>query len=149
MTKVCDLTRSNSDFIFILESPHTNELASKYPAAGASGVTMSQSLDLGDSPKGALISGGKIEKISLINACQTPLADRYAPKDREWRELIKIKQADCKKNLPKIKASIKDIVKSPLGQTLVADFQSRLQLCISGSPNAKNNSLRCNCSMFF
>ncbi|MCC4819176.1 hypothetical protein BCU85_21445 [Vibrio lentus] len=70
-----DLSHLNSDVIFILESPHIQELKVGYPAAGETGVNMSKVLFNCEQPLGELIKNRAILPIqlSILNCSRIPL----------------------------------------------------------------------------
>lgn len=74
---VPDLNLENADTIFILESPHMNEVKKGYPAAGSSGVNMSRQLLEEESIKqtslGKLIFTKKITNYGIMNISNIPL----------------------------------------------------------------------------
>ena len=71
-----DIVGENSKRLFILESPHTNEIKSKIPASGQTGLVMSQELFNTSTPIGIAISNGEIDGIGILNACQFPLDEK-------------------------------------------------------------------------
>ncbi|RIV17748.1 hypothetical protein D2Q93_14960 [Alicyclobacillaceae bacterium I2511] len=81
---VPDIITENSTCIFILESPHIQELQYGAPVAGASGATMSKHLfgpEYGRFPLGRLVKKNveenknrpRLNRIGLLNVCNVPL----------------------------------------------------------------------------
>ena len=70
---VNDLLFDDTKIIFVLESPHTQEVKNGYPVAGKSGVDMSKVLFNFDEAFGKLIHENKIKNIGILNVCNYPL----------------------------------------------------------------------------
>ncbi|WP_102346600.1 hypothetical protein [Bacillus sp. Marseille-P3661] len=81
--KVNDINLGSSEVIFILESPHVQELKHGVPVAGPSGLTMSKCIfgTQATKPLGLQLKGLKEKndvqeilcKIGLMNVCQIPM----------------------------------------------------------------------------
>ncbi|MEA3371300.1 MAG: hypothetical protein U9Q40_08155 [Campylobacterota bacterium] len=70
---VNDLVYEDSEIVFVLESPHTQEVKNGYPVAGKSGNDMSKILFGLDESFGKLIYEKKIKNIAIVNVCNYPL----------------------------------------------------------------------------
>lgn len=70
---VDDLIDANNKVIFVLESPHIQEVKNGYPVAGKSGIDMSKVLFNLDEAFGKLIFEKKITNIGIVNICNYPL----------------------------------------------------------------------------
>ncbi|ELB2044414.1 hypothetical protein AB0533_004468 [Vibrio parahaemolyticus] len=77
---VPDLVRDEVEFLFILESPHIDEVRHKLPLSGSAGITVTEALKVSlglpddSSPFGLLISQGLVSnKVGIVNACSIPL----------------------------------------------------------------------------
>ena len=77
---VPDLNLDNADTIFVLESPHINEVKKRYPAAGSSGVNMSNFLfeeaDIQQIPLGKLICSKRVTQYGIMNISNIPLQEK-------------------------------------------------------------------------
>ncbi|MCU7197967.1 hypothetical protein [Turicibacter sanguinis] len=72
--KVKEFKNLKSKYIFILESPHIDEINKGYVACGDSGKSMSKLLGLGDKKSlGDLLNEKKIHDISVLNVSRVPL----------------------------------------------------------------------------
>jgi len=70
---VDDLVYKDTKVIFVLESPHTQEIKNGYPVAGKSGVDMSLVLFGLSEPFGKLIYEKKLKYLGLLNVSNLPL----------------------------------------------------------------------------
>ena len=73
---------NKTKILFVLESPHTDELTYKLPASGQTGLSMSQNLfenidDYNKIPLGRLINDKKndntIKNYGILNVCNFPM----------------------------------------------------------------------------
>jgi len=85
-----DITKPfNPKIIFILESPHNDEVKNGYPVAGRSGVDMAEFMRIGNEGK----SLGEIAKsdtsfgINIINVCKVPLQPTSGL-EIEYKEIV-------------------------------------------------------------
>ena len=62
-----------SKYIFIVESPHKEELKNQYVVAGSSGKSISNVLGFGDEALGTLLDKKEISNISVLNVSRVPL----------------------------------------------------------------------------
>ncbi len=118
---VNDLVYDDSKIIFVLESPHTQEVKNGYPVAGKSGNDMSKILFGLDEAFGKLIYERKIKNIAILNVCNYPL-QKSAYKNAELQELEffeKIRQN------PKLRKYDKDGINAVL-QPMMSNFAKRL-----------------------
>ena len=63
----------DSKYIFIVESPHKEELKNQYVVAGSSGKSISNVLGFGDEALGTLLDKKEISNISVLNVSRVPL----------------------------------------------------------------------------
>jgi len=70
---VDDIVYDTTKVIFVLESPHTQEVKNGYPVAGKSGVDMSSVLFDSKEPFGKLVFEKKVKNIGLVNISNYPL----------------------------------------------------------------------------
>lgn len=121
---VDDIVSQSSEIIFVLESPHTQEVKNGYPVAGKSGVDMSKVLFGLNEPFGKLLFDGKIPKMGIVNVSNYPLQNvvygslhvdgmeffqrvrqnpKFRKKDCELNNFLKIMLDDFKIRLQKYK----------------------------------------------
>jgi len=70
---VDDLIYEDTEVLFVLESPHNEEVKRGYPVAGKSGKDMSRVLFAKDEPLGKLISEREVKNLGIINISNYPL----------------------------------------------------------------------------
>lgn len=70
---VDDLIYEDTEVLFVLESPHNEEVKRGYPVAGKSGKDMSKVLFGEGEPLGKLISERRVKNLGIINICNYPL----------------------------------------------------------------------------
>lgn len=92
--KVKDLNIDKVDleWLFVLESPHNDEIENDYPVAGASGKDMAKVLfenNVGDLSLGKLVQDGD-SKIGIMNVSRVPLKKTKPFEDKtEFDEMFK------------------------------------------------------------
>lgn len=82
----------NIKYIFVLESPHLEEIAKGYPLAGQSGFKVSKTLfDINDKPFGLLVKEDSMfNKIAIVNVSKYPLqSTAYSLNNLNESELLK------------------------------------------------------------
>ncbi len=119
---VDDLIYEDTKVIFVLESPHTQEVKNGYPVAGKSGVDMSLVLFGLSEPFGKLIYEKKLKHLGLLNISNLPL-QKSAYKNPharvlEFFETIR-QNPKPRKNL---KASINLVI-----DKMLSNFRARLE----------------------
>lgn len=119
---VNDLVYEDSEVIFVLESPHTEEVKNGYPVAGKSGKDMSKVLFGLDEAFGKLIYEQSVKKIAIVNVCNYPLQkSAYLNADLKELEFFeKIRQN------PKLRKNDKIGINAAL-EIMMSDFVKRLQ----------------------
>jgi len=120
---VNDLLYKDTKIIFILESPHTQEVKNGYPVAGKSGNDMSKVLFNLDESFGKLIYEQHIKGIGILNVCNYPL-QKSAYKNQDLKEIEffeKIRQN------PKLRKYDKMGI-NPTVIKIMDDFKSRLSV---------------------
>ena len=119
---VDDLIYADTKVLFVLESPHTEEIKMGYPVAGKSGRDMSKVLYQKDEALGKLISQREVKSLGIINISNYPL-QKTAYKNQELKEIElfpKIRQN------PKLRKYDKLGINETLSQ-MMHDFKSRLE----------------------
>ena len=121
---VDDLVDEDSEIIFVLESPHTDEIKNGYPVAGKSGKDMSKVLFGLSEPFGKLLYEKKITNIGILNVSNYPL-QKSAYKnqnlqDLEFFELIR--------QNPKLRKYDKNSINQTT-KKIMLDFKNRLSTC--------------------
>ena len=119
---VNDLVYDNSKVVFVLESPHTQEVKNGYPVAGKSGNDMSKILFGLDEAFGKLIFKQEIKNIAIVNVCNYPL-QKSAYKNPDSPELQKFEKI---RQNPKLRKYDKDLINVVL-EPMMTDFAIRLQ----------------------
>lgn len=118
---VSDLVYDDSEVVFVLESPHTEEVKNGYPVAGKSGKDMSKILFGLDEAFGKLIYEQKVTKIAIVNVCNYPL-QKSAYKNYDSVELEKFEKI---RQNPKLRKYDKEGL-NPVLKTMMDDFASRV-----------------------
>ena len=127
-----DILAKDVEYIFILESPHIDEVEKKIPVVGKSGKSMSRILFEKDEPFGLLIKDDNNKNIGIMNISKIPLqASAYrcdvmnskSCKQFRLMELIR-------------KNSQKSIEDNGLMQKISNDFKNRIEN-IDGYQNKK------------
>lgn len=116
-----DLLYDNSKVVFVLESPHTQEVKNGYPVAGKSGNDMSKVLFGLDEAFGKLIYEQRIKNIAIVNVCNYPL-QKSAYKNPQMREL---EQFEKIRQNPKLRKYDKDGINAVV-KPMMEDFSKRL-----------------------
>ena len=118
---VDDLVYENSEIVFVLESPHTQEVKNGYPVAGKSGNDMSKVLFGLDEAFGKLIYEQTIKNIAIINVSNYPLQKSayQNPQMRELEQFEKIRQN------PRLRKYDKDGINAVV-KPMMEDFSKRL-----------------------
>jgi hypothetical protein len=135
--EVKDILLPTSDCIFLLESPHVQELKFGAPVSGTSGQTMTRHLfgeEFSKFPLGRLVKKNadehlnrpRLNRIGLVNVCNIPMqSSAYAPADRQpyqqWlRAMEQVRTANHKDDLH-------DDLLNAVQSTLVASLRHKLQ----------------------
>ena len=118
---VDDLVYDDVRVVFVLESPHTQEIKNGYPVAGKSGNDMSKVLFGLDEAFGKLIFEQKIKKIAIINVCNYPL-QKSAYKNPDMSEL---EQFEKIRQNPKLRKYDNNGINAVL-KPMMEDFSKRL-----------------------
>ncbi|HCM2158224.1 TPA: hypothetical protein N3B91_004275 [Vibrio parahaemolyticus] len=136
-----DLSHQNSDVIFILESPHTQELKAGYPAAGETGLNMSKVLFNREQSLGELIKKRAILPIqlSILNCSRIPLQSTCYVGEQLLPELIDFFriQSIYDPSVQRQKNQIKETLRSEIGLKALNSFELRLHASIQMSQKAK------------
>ncbi len=121
---VDDLLHVDNKVIFVLESPHTQEVKNGYPVAGKSGNDMSKVLFGKDEAFGKLVYEKEVTNIGILNVCNYPMQmsaydiDSSRCSEMEYFEKIRQNPKQRKRANP-INAVI---------QNMMDDFKSRISL---------------------
>ena len=118
---VDDLIYDDTEVLFVLESPHNEEVKRGYPVAGKSGKDMTKVLFNDSEPLGKLIYEHSVKNLGIINVCNYPLQmsaykDGTLDGDMEFFEKIRQNPKLRKKQAP-INAVVSKVMDS---------FKSRL-----------------------
>ncbi len=119
---VNDLVYDEAQVIFVLESPHTQEVKNGYPVAGKSGKDMSKILFGLDESFGKLIYKQEIQNIAIVNVCNYPL-QKSAYKNPDTQELQKFEKI---RQNPKLRKYDKDSINAVL-EPMMMNFATRLK----------------------
>ncbi len=118
---VDDLVYTNTEVLFVLESPHNEEVKMGYPVAGKSGRDMSKVLCASSEPFGKLIFEGKLSKVGIINISNYPLQKSAYNEDDALLELFeKFRQNPKLRKHDKL--GLNDVVSK-----MMDSFKSRLE----------------------
>lgn len=120
---VDDLLYVDNEVIFVLESPHIQEVKNGYPVAGKSGVDMSKVLFSKNEAFGKLVYEKKITNIGILNVSNFPLQMSAYENISTCSEMVyfeKIRQN------PKLRKKINPI--NPIIQEMMENFKNRLSL---------------------
>ncbi|MEA1955406.1 MAG: hypothetical protein U9N02_02810 [Campylobacterota bacterium] len=119
---VNDILHEETKTIFVLESPHTQEVKNGYPVAGKSGFDMSSVLFGIDESFGKLVRDKKVDAMGIVNICNYPLQmsayDIVPNEDMQFFEKIRQNPKLRKKVNP-----INDAIKK-----MMDNFKSRLEM---------------------
>ena len=118
---VNDLVYDDSEVVFVLESPHTQEVKNGYPVAGKSGNDMSKVLFSLDESFGKLIYEQKIKNMAILNICNYPL-QKSAYKNPDMKEL---QQFEKIRQNPKLRKYDKDSINLVV-KPMMKNFKERL-----------------------
>ena len=119
---VDDLLDAGNKVIFVLESPHTQEVKNGYPIAGKSGIDMSKILFDMQEALGKLVYEKKITNIGIVNVCNYPMQlsayEELDKKEKKMEFFEKIRQN------PKQRKQLNPI--NSVIQEMMQDFKNRL-----------------------
>jgi hypothetical protein len=127
---VDDLICEKNNIIFILESPHTQEVKDGYPVAGKSGVDISRILYSDNTPFGKLVFDKTIDNIGLLNISNYPLQESpYKIKNKlfEHFRLIRQNPLPRKKNIQLNKTI--NILLNDFYKRLIVHKDKKIVLC--------------------
>ena len=139
--KINDLLNDKSDFIFILESPHKQEVSMGFPAASESGCWMSKVMFNLETPLGELVTNksNNIPRISILNCSRLPLQIscynplRLSEDFVEFLEIHEIKNG----NIQILKQKIKEKLRTKVGGQALKSFRFRLLKSIQNCNHSK------------
>ncbi len=121
---VDDLIDEDSKIIFVLESPHTDEVKNGYPVAGKSGKDISKVLFSLEEPFGKLLYEKKITDIGILNVSNYPL-QKSAYKNQDIKEL---EFFELIRQNPKLRKYDKNGI-NIITTKIMEDFKNRLSTC--------------------
>ena len=119
---VNDLIYDDTKIIFVLESPHIQEVKMGYPVAGKSGLDMSIILFNFNEPFGKLIFEEKINYIGIVNISNYPL-QKSAYQDQKAKVL---EFFETIRQNPKPRRNIKSGINLVI-EKMLNNFKSRLE----------------------
>ncbi|MFM4912994.1 hypothetical protein [Aeromonas dhakensis] len=139
--KIDDLSCANSEFIFILESLHKEELFERVPAAGESGHRMRKILFNKETPLGKLVEKNinATPKISILNCSRLPLQKscyHYLELMPEYLGFLEIQEIK-NENVQIGKNIIKEKLRIKIGLQALQSFWCRLLNNIKNSHTPK------------
>lgn len=118
---VDDIVYDTTKVIFVLESPHTQEVKNGYPVAGKSGVDMSSVLFDSKEPFGKLVFDKKVKNIGLVNISNYPLQkSAYANPNAKVLEFFELIRQN-----PKPRKTAKTNINLVI-EKMLSNFKSRL-----------------------
>ncbi|MFC0188761.1 uracil-DNA glycosylase family protein [Fictibacillus aquaticus] len=124
---VPDLAASPPCLLFVLESPHKEEIKHGVPVAGGSGKTMTKYLLQENVPFGIYLSKNPtlLKTFGIVNVCPFPMQSAAIP-DEEWKDTNRLflKTAESIRTSTALK--FKDEKKAVLQDILLKDFKERL-----------------------
>lgn len=127
--RVPDLLRANTKWIFVLESPHHDEIRLGYPAAGESGKIMSEALFGVAIPFGRLLQENDtiVAGYSVINASCIPLQEICYHEPNLHKEILEISNARyTEQGVVAAKKAIKHALNSPIGSRITQNLKLRI-----------------------
>lgn len=139
---VSDLNLEESEIIFVLESPHKDEVKKKYPVAGSSGVKMSKTLFNKSTPLGKLINdelrkkenGEQYDKqvlaIGVLNVANIPLQNIYKISN-ETTKVIEQLSGIRKSHAVSYFIDRQNTEKDNFTTIVLTDFEKRLKKCLN------------------
>lgn len=133
--KVFNLMNEEKKVVFILESPHVDELRNEAPVAGLSGKSMTKTLFQGQTTAlGIKIKAEPENKIGIMNICNIPMQRLAYSKDKvveKYGDIDLEKYADFFDAIEKIRTSTKSKYKSEeqneLQEYIMQDFREEMQ----------------------
>ncbi|MGG1576007.1 uracil-DNA glycosylase family protein [Fictibacillus sp. NRS-1165] len=134
---VADLISPDVKILFILESPHREEIKHHTPLAGSSGRSVSKVLFDGqqNTPLGLLLKENRDEesycRLGILNVCSFPLQAAAIP-DRKWREdHAEFVQAAEKVRVGNDKDVYRNETWNAFQETMLQDFKQRLKVLLN------------------
>lgn len=79
--KVDNIVKDTMEYLFVLESPHTQELKNKYPLAGYSGKKIAKFFGDNKNSFGKIVKENSKCNIGIMNVCQCPLQNINPPQE--------------------------------------------------------------------
>ncbi|MFC7370717.1 uracil-DNA glycosylase family protein [Fictibacillus iocasae] len=129
---VHDLYKDPPALLFVLESPHKEELKHGVPVAGSSGRSMTKFLLNENVPFGLRLKEhpSLLEKMGIVNVCPFPM-QRSAINDEEWKQNNSSFLEHVEKIRTSASISFKDKERAVLHNILLQDFKERLKTAAS------------------
>ncbi|KZE66007.1 hypothetical protein AWM68_06405 [Fictibacillus phosphorivorans] len=144
---VQDITTKETEIIFILESPHKEEIKSGVPLAGLSGRSMAKELFLEEEilPMGKFLKQSILDKrktiYGIVNVCPFPLQQSAFPDPQfveKYKDEIQVAEAVRISSAKRFK----DESKAAFDNLLVENFEKRLSSLL------KNDTIIVPCGRF-
>lgn len=129
--KVSDLLNNETKIVFILESPHKDEIKYGVPVAGRAGGTMTKTLFGNDMPLGRFLKSSWDEnqqlRYGVMNVCNIPMQRTAYGTDGEDKRLEEFFNTIEKVRTSNSKRPYKDKNMNDIDQQVKKDFELRLE----------------------
>jgi len=139
---VNDLIKSNTKIIFILESPHINEIKEHHPLAGKTGKLISKKLFSNDNSFGSLLIENRsiFKDYGIMNISQIPLQASAYPNDYTNNSQIYniLRMFELIRKNPKLRVRNRKFPKDKIN-ALITELKYNFTQRIKEIDNYKNN----------
>lgn len=124
--KIKDIISNNIRYIFVLESPHNDEVNIKHPVAGKSGIDMAKFIGIGNGniSLGKYCKENKDKGISIINVSSAPL-QKVTILEKSYTDLINEVDKSIRVGY-KNYGNHKDDKINKIEEFILTDFKNRL-----------------------
>lgn len=120
------ISSEKNKIVFILESPHNEEIINRYPVAGKSGIDMADFIKIGDGKRslGEIVKLDDSLGISILNICKVPLQPTYKL-DVEYKELVDNLDKTIRNGYKNFGNHVKDKEFNDIEKLILDDFSTR------------------------
>lgn len=120
------ISKNKSKIVFILESPHNEEIDAGHPTAGQSGIDMADFINIGDKKKslGEIANNDNSLGISILNISRVPLQVTN-DLDEEYKDLVYELDRIIRKGYDSFGKHISKKEFNEIEETLLCDFRKR------------------------